>query len=125
MTDPIAGRITSRFGQRVHPVTHKKSFHNGIDIACRIGTPVKAPCNGEISDISVHPTGGLSLIMLSEDFRFGFAHLSDYIPLKGQKVTEGEIIAYSGDTGKTTGPHLHFTVTKKGTLLDPLTIFFK
>ena len=61
--------------------------------------------------------------MRSGKLRFGFAHLSSYASRKGEKVKEGDIIGYTGISGKATGPHLHFTVTENGQLKDPATMF--
>ncbi len=125
MTNPVAGKITGRYGVRKHPVTGTIQFHNGVDIACPVGTPIMAPLDGEITELWNHSTGGKSLAMKSGNTRFGFAHLSSYSSAIGQKVKEGEIIAYSGNSGRVTGPHLHFTVTDNGRLKDPLNMFFQ
>ena len=125
MTNPVNGRITGHFGNRVHPITGRKQFHNGIDIACPTGTPILAPLDGEITELWDHASGGKSLAMRSGKLRFGFAHLSSYASRKGEKVKEGGIIGYTGNSGKATGPHLHFTVTENGQLKDPMSMFDK
>lgn len=110
----IQGNITSPFGDRIHPVTRTKTFHNGIDIACPIGTEILSPLTGEIKDTYDHPAGGKTLIIGDNDTRIGFCHLSRiYFPV-GTKITKGSIIALSGNTGKSTGPHCHFTVKTGG-----------
>ncbi|MDA3943727.1 MAG: M23 family metallopeptidase [Bacteroidetes bacterium] len=118
---PCAGRISSKFGSRLHPITKSKSFHNGVDIACYLGTPIFAPATGTITEAWTHHSGGHSLVMVSliENVRFGFAHLDSYNVKKSDKVSKGDIIAYSGNSGKSTGPHLHFTVKKNGQWVDP------
>lgn len=122
--NPVKGRITSHFGQRRHPVTGALAFHNGVDIACKVGTPIVAPDYGTITEIWTHDRGGKSLAMLSfKGVRYGFAHLSAWKAEPGQVVVEGQVIALSGNTGKTTGPHLHFTVKIKGGFVDPLRYF--
>ncbi len=121
---PVNGKITSNFGKRKHPVSGKISNHNGVDIACPVGTPIKAPVDGVIIDIWEDEKGGKSLAMISYDgIRFGFAHLSKHNVSELDEVTEGQIIAYSGNTGQATGPHLHFTVQRNGIYLDPLEYF--
>lgn len=122
--NPLNGKITSRFGKRKHPVTGMYSFHNGIDIACKIGTRIVAPDNGVISEIWDHVLGGKCIAMVSsKGTRFGFAHLSERTVVKGQTVVEGQEIARSGNTGRTTGPHLHFTVKINGNWTNPTNIF--
>jgi len=121
---PVSGRITSHFGKRRHPVTGIYSFHNGVDIACRQGTPIVAPDYGTITEVWDHALGGKCLAMVSlKDIRYGFAHLSERSVQKGQSVVEGQQIALSGNTGRSTGPHLHFTVRIKGIWENPLKYF--
>jgi len=121
---PIDGRITSRFGKRKHPITGSVSFHNGVDIACRLGTVIVAPDYGTITEEWDHPLGGKCLAMVSvKGIRYGFAHLSARSVEKGQPVVEGEQIALSGNTGRSTAPHVHFTVQVKGAWVDPLKYF--
>jgi murein DD-endopeptidase MepM/ murein hydrolase activator NlpD len=122
--NPLTGRVTSKFGNRPHPITKKTSFHNGVDIAAVIGTKVVAPAAGTITEAWEHDRGGYCMAMLDDKgVRFGFAHLNDFIAKKGQKVKAGEVIALSGNTGASTGPHLHFTVKVNGQWVDPLTYF--
>lgn len=124
MTTPLTAPITSRFGKRKHPITGKLSFHNGVDIACPIGTPIVAPENCLVTESWDHPLGGKCLALLSSDgTRYGFAHLHRRLVRKDQTVPEGQPIALSGNTGRTTGPHLHFTVKILGTWQDPLKHF--
>lgn len=122
--NPCKGRISSKFGNRVHPVSKKTSFHNGVDIAVIVGTPVLAPADGIITEVWNHEKGGKSLAMVSKSgVRFGFAHLSYQLGTKGQKVKSGELIARTGNTGASTGPHLHFTVKINGAWQDPMLHF--
>ncbi|MDR2130557.1 MAG: M23 family metallopeptidase [Odoribacteraceae bacterium] len=110
----VEGKITSPFGDRIHPLTGLKMFHNGIDIACPVETPVHSPVDGEIKLVYTHDTGGLTVILGDARCRFGFCHLS-LAPLPaGTKVKKGDIIALSGKTGRVTGPHLHYTVQVEG-----------
>lgn len=122
--NPCAGRISSKFGTRTHPVTKKKSFHNGVDISVPVGTKIAAPADGIITEYWEHTKGGKCLAMETEDgVRFGFAHLNKRLVVKDTKVTAGEHIAESGNTGASTGPHLHFTVKENDTWIDPLKYF--
>lgn len=120
-TAPCTGRISSKFGNRIHPITRIKTFHNGIDIAVPSGTPVIAPADGKITESWNHDRGGICLAMVTADgVRFGFAHLSKRLVVVGTKVKAGEVIALSGNTGASTGPHLHFTIKINGSWVDPM-----
>ncbi len=122
---PVPGKITSPFGLRKHPITGRDSFHNGIDIACKVGTPVVAPDYGMVTEVWSHEQGGLCLAIENLDgVRFGFAHLSKRLVKKDQPVLKGQVIALSGNTGRSTGPHLHFTVKKLGVWVDPTLDFY-
>lgn len=121
---PVEGhtRITSPFGERVHPITGERGHHNGIDIACPEGTPLRSPFPGIVRAVWIDERfgGGLSLSVESESgvLRLGFAHLSNTIVARGMRVDRGELIAYTGGTpgtrhaGSSTGPHLHMTLRR-------------
>lgn len=115
------GRISSHFGSRRNPLTGKRSFHNGVDVALPIGTPVRAPGDGVVSMVTTHPSGGLSLAILHQKrARTGYAHLCSVCVSEGDTVRAGQVIAYSGNSGKTTGPHLHLTLQSPiGKWIDP------
>ena len=117
---PVAGRITSKFGFRLDPFTNKRAFHAGLDIAAPVGTPVKASAGGTV--IFTGNLNGYGNVVIIQD-EFGrkelYAHLHDMLVAKGQQVARGSVVATVGDTGKSTGPHLHFEVrTPKGPV-DP------
>lgn len=117
---PVPGKITQAFGPRKHPVTGEPDNHNGIDLAAPIGTPVLAPAAGRVKSIYSNTAGGKQLIVEHNGFTTGYAHLSAYSVTVGQTVAAGQVIAKSGNTGNTTGPHLHFTLRDgKGLLTDP------
>lgn len=111
---PVPGhtRITSPFGPRVHPVTGATgSFHNGIDIAAPTGTVVVAPLDGRVMQVYETAAGGKQLIILhAHGLRTGYAHLSAWSVKVGDIVQRGQEVARVGNTGASTGPHLHFTV---------------
>ena len=125
MIPPIKGKVTSKFGYRVHPVTKiKGSFHNGVDIAAPVGTIVVAPEDGRITEVWDNATGGKCIAMCSMDGkRYGFAHLNRQIAKLNQFVVAGEVIAESGNTGASTGPHVHFTVKINGSWVNPENYF--
>ncbi len=112
----IEGVVTSPFGGRRHPIEGIYKVHQGIDIAAPKGTAVYSPCVGVVSSIYRHKSGGLTMIIRSEDglMRFGFCHLQSCALEVGSKVSVGELIARSGNSGRSTGPHLHFSVKSGG-----------
>lgn len=122
MKYPIKGKITSKYGYRIHPVTGVKStFHNGIDLAAPIGTAVLSPASGTVINRYSNATGGNQLIIKHDnDFQSGYAHLKQALVNIGDKVKEGQKVAESGNTGASTGPHLHFTLRKNGELVNPI-----
>lgn len=120
---PFTGdfKVTSPFGDRIHPVTGVKTFHNGIDVATPLGTNLYAVSSGVVADVYENPTGGKQMIIdYDNGFRFGFAHLDKQLISKGTRVEKGDLLAQTGNTGKTTGAHLHWTVRKNGKLVNPL-----
>ena len=115
----------SPYGPRVHPITGKRKFHHGIDVALPVGTPLTAPADGVVVKKGNGPSGGVTLILKHEDNRHTvYYHLQKPSHfLKGTRVERGELIAYSGNTGASTGPHLHFEVRKSarwGDTVDPV-----
>ncbi len=121
---PVKGRISSPFGNRIHPVTKSPSFHNGIDIAAPSGTPILSPESGRVINRYENATGGKQLIIEhSNGYVTGYAHLSDYAVKSGDNVKKGQLIGYVGTTGRVTGAHLHLTLKKQGVYLNPENYF--
>jgi len=112
---PVLGtRITSRIGKRMG------RDHTGIDIAAQTGTVVIAAMDGEIENLGYQGAYGLSITIMHEnDYSTKYAHLSVVLIKKGEKVKKGQIIGYSGSTGYSTGPHLHFEVRYGNIVLNP------
>lgn len=123
--NPITGPITSPFGQRTAPTTGASTYHNGVDIAAPIGTTVHAPWDGTVANTYANSKGGNQLIIQHPNgYRTGYAHLTRALVSPGQTVAQGDPIALTGNTGITTGPHLHFTLTNpNGNKIDPTTLF--
>lgn len=118
-------RITSRFGRRVHPVLGNVRMHQGVDYGAPIGTPVQAVADGVITYADWRGSfGKLVTIRHSGGFETLYAHLSvinrDIKP--GRRVSRGHVFGKTGNTGRTTGPHLHFEMKKNGRHVDPLTV---
>lgn len=122
MIPPVNARISSAFGSRTHPVTGESgTFHNGVDYAVPVGTDVASPYDGEVIQRYVNDIGGLQLIVRhTNGYRSGFAHLSDTLVDAGDTVQKGQVIAHTGQTGRVTGPHLHYTMRgPEGDYVDP------
>ncbi|MDR0606388.1 MAG: M23 family metallopeptidase [Bacteroidales bacterium] len=111
-TVPLKGKVTSKFGKRIAPTSGASTEHNGVDIAATVGTKIVCPLDGVVSDINTHKTGGKQLIIKHVNgYKTGYAHLSGYNVVVGEKVKQNQVIAFVGNTGVSTGAHLHFTVT--------------
>ena len=124
MRTPINGaRLTSGFGNRRHPVLGYTKMHTGVDFGAPIGTPVLAAGDGVISRASVMGGYG-NVVDLDHDTTWStrYGHLSRFAPglRPGDRVTQGQVIAYSGNTGRSTGPHLHFEVRRMGQPINPM-----
>ncbi len=118
---PVNGWITSRFGYRKSPFTGKRSFHSGLDISNRPGTKIISTADGKVTYAAEKMYFG-NLIIL--DHGYGkvtkYAHNKKILVKKGQKVKRGDVIALMGNTGKSTGPHLHYEVRINGAPVNPL-----
>lgn len=114
--------ITGNFGWRTHPILKRQEFHTGIDLRADIGTPVYAPANGVV-EFSGYNTGGYGyMVVLLHNFGFKtvFAHLKQQEVVKaGDFVNKGQLIGYTGNTGQSTGPHLHYEVRFINKALEP------
>lgn len=118
---PVRGYISSGFGWRIHPITGKREFHYGIDIAAPLGTPVKATANGMVICTGrTRISGNYIVIQHGYGFTTVYAHLKKYIVKIGQKVKKGEVIGYIGSTGFSTGPHLFYGISKNKRWVNPL-----
>ncbi|MGO9481302.1 MAG: M23 family metallopeptidase [Candidatus Kryptoniota bacterium] len=124
--DPIRGGvITDGFGMRFHPILKIRIMHEGIDVVADYGTPVYATGDGTISYVGQRGGYGTAIEI---DHGFGYStvygHLSKPLVVEGQKVKRGQVIALSGNSGLSTGPHLHYEVIKNGVHVDPTAYFF-
>lgn len=112
--------VTSPFGERVHPITHERKFHHGIDLRVDIGNPVVSTAIGRVSFAGVK--GGYGNVVIV-DHMYGFqtvyAHLNKILVKEGEIVGKGKIIAEGGSSGHSTGPHLHYEVRYNGTPIQP------
>lgn len=112
--------VSSRFGWRNHPITHRRSFHDGVDLSCGSGTPIHAAANGRIVHAGWYGPYGIAVIV---DHGSGwstlYGHCSSLACGAGQSVSAGQVIGYVGSTGWSTGPHLHYSVRKYGKPVSP------
>ena len=119
--NPVVGPVTSLFGQRVNPVTQAAEFHNGIDIAVPIGTPVLAVRHATVFHVGDNHLNGKYLrLRCDAGYEIVFAHLNEILVSLDERVEQGQKIAYSGNTGQSTGPHLHYGLFRNGQMVDPL-----
>ncbi|NCG20429.1 MAG: peptidoglycan DD-metalloendopeptidase family protein [Rhodobacterales bacterium] len=114
-------RVTSKFGHRIHPTLKTKKFHNGVDLAAPIGTPISSAQKGTVSVVGEDKRSGKYVVIEhGNGLRTSYCHLSETKVLRGQQVSRGELVALSGNTGRSTGPHLHWTLKIAGKAMDPL-----
>ncbi|MFP4522516.1 MAG: peptidoglycan DD-metalloendopeptidase family protein [Fibrobacterota bacterium] len=117
---PTTGVITSEFGYRLDPFSSRMCFHAGIDYGNKTGTPVYASANGYVKFAGEKGAyGKLVVIEHGTGIETFYAHLDKYICEPGSRVKRRELIGYSGETGKATGPHLHYEIRKNGYAVDP------
>jgi len=123
---PVKGWLTSDFGYRRSPFTLASDFHPGIDVAAAYGTPVVAPADGVVTFAGVK--GGYGNLVVI-DHGFGvvtkFGHTSQLLVKEGDKIKRGMKIALVGNTGHSTGPHLHYEVHADGVPVDPMKYLMK
>ncbi|WP_456324431.1 peptidoglycan DD-metalloendopeptidase family protein [Desulfonauticus submarinus] len=118
---PTQGWISSGFGYRISPFTGQREFHKGLDISGPVGTPIIAPADGVVVFCGVNGGYGLSLLIdHGNGISTRYAHLQKAVVKKGERVKRGEIIAYMGNSGRSTGPHLHYEVRINGVPVNPL-----
>ncbi len=117
---PTFGVISSGYGLRVHPILNELLFHQGLDIANEVGTPIYATADGVVRHVGYDPTYGKRIyITHSDGYETQYAHLYSYKVQEGDVVRKGQIIALMGDSGMSTGPHLHYEVIINGYKTDP------
>jgi len=117
-------RISSLYGKRTHPISRQRTRHKGIDLVCRIGDPIIAPADGVIETVRPSKKGFGNFLTVRHGFGFmtSYAHLSRFKARSGEFVRKGEVIATCGNSGYSTGPHLHYEVRFAGRLLNPKTL---
>jgi murein DD-endopeptidase MepM/ murein hydrolase activator NlpD len=119
---PTNGRITSAFGYRFHPIIQENTFHEGIDLANKVGTPVYATADGTVEYVGARDNYGKIIILKHTEYACEtiYAHLHQASVNKNQVVNRGDLIGYMGNSGRSTGPHLHYEVRTQNRCVNPL-----
>ena len=115
-------RITSRYGQRFHPVLRRRKKHNGVDYGASRGTPFWAVADGVIKEARYSASAGNMIVLRhANGFETEYFHAQRFAKglRAGQKVKQRQVIGYVGNTGRSTGPHLHFGMRRRGSYVDP------
>ena len=123
---PAYGRFSDRYGYRIHPIYHRRMFHNGFDIAGNKGDPIYATADGEV--VKVAYSRGLGrYIKIKHGYGYStvYGHLNKALVRRGDKVKKGQIIAEMGRSGIATGTHLHYEVHYYGRSRNPFPYFYK
>ena len=123
---PVRGWLSSYFGKRIDPFTQAEKFHEGLDIANNVGLPIKVTANGVV--IFSGERGGYgNVIIVKHNYSLEtrYAHLQSSVVSVGQRVKKGELIGYLGNSGRSSGPHLHYEVRKNGIPVNPMNYILK
>ena len=119
-------RVASGFGYRIDPLYKDSRLHAGLDFSAPTGTPIYATADGEVQIAGFNTDGYGNKVVINHVYGFQtlYAHMVRVIARVGQSIKRGEVIGYVGSTGKSTGPHLHYEVIKRGTKVDPVYYFY-
>jgi len=117
---PVRGRLTSGYGYRQHPMGGQSKFHCGIDIAAPVGRTIFAAMDGKVTFTGRRGSLGLAVLILHDNgYSTVYGHAASILVRSGQQVRQGDPIALVGNTGMSTGPHLHFEIRKSGRAINP------
>lgn len=117
---PVKGWVTSHFGYRHSPFGGDREFHKGIDIAAKAGNPITAPADGiVVENVNRADMGNYAVIRHKNGISTGYAHMLRSAVYKGKSVKKGEVIGYVGNSGRSTGSHLHYSVMLNGVHVNP------
>ena len=124
MKTPVNGaRLSSVFGMRLHPVLGYSAMHRGVDFAAPIGAPILAAGDGTVERAGPFSTyGNYVKIRHANGYETAYAHMSRVAVFTGARVRQGQIIGYVGESGRATGPHLHYEVLKHGDQINPMSL---
>jgi murein DD-endopeptidase MepM/ murein hydrolase activator NlpD len=117
---PVEGRVASSFGEREDPINGEGAFHSGVDIDAPYGTPVRAAGDGDVTGADMGAGYGRAVVLNhGHDLLTLYGHLSAIAVVPGQHVSRGQIIGYVGQSGRATGPHLHYEVRVHNVPVNP------
>jgi murein DD-endopeptidase MepM/ murein hydrolase activator NlpD len=117
---PLDGRVTSSFGERQDPINGEGAFHSGIDISAAYGSPVRATADAEVASAEMANGYGREIVLNhGHDVETVYGHLSAIAVIQGQHVSRGQVIGYVGQSGRATGPHLHYEVRVHNVPVNP------
>ena len=119
-------RLASGFGHRIHPIYKTYMMHAGIDFTAPIGTEIYATGNGVVAKTEYNGRGYGNNVVIQHGYGYStlYGHMSRFAVRPGQRVKRGDVIGYVGNTGSSTGPHVHYEVIKNGKKIDPINFFF-
>ncbi|MFX0557182.1 M23 family metallopeptidase [Maribacter sp. CXY002] len=117
--------LSSAYGLRQHPIRESKTLHNGVDLATVQGTPIFSSAAGTVIQVGYEPKGYGYFVHIKHSFGFEtlYGHLSEVVLKASTEIRSQQLIGYSGNTGFSTGPHLHYEVIKNGKAIDPIPSF--
>ncbi|HKR04416.1 MAG TPA: M23 family metallopeptidase [Bacteroidia bacterium] len=120
------GRIASGFGYRIHPIYKTSIMHTGQDFTAPVGTEIYATGNGVVEKVEYYGRGYGNNVIIRHGYGYEtlYGHMSKINVRQGQKINRGDIIGFVGNTGTSTGPHLHYEVIKNGNKLNPVNFFY-
>jgi murein DD-endopeptidase MepM/ murein hydrolase activator NlpD len=117
---PVMGHITDGFGERLDPFSGEGAFHTGVDVASDYGAPVHATADGVVTIVENHAGYGRLVVV---DHGFGittwYAHLSSFSAIPGTRIKRGAVVGYTGISGRSTGPHVHYEVRVNNAPVNP------
>jgi murein DD-endopeptidase MepM/ murein hydrolase activator NlpD len=115
-------RISSHFGMRFHPIRKVNKMHFGMDVSANVGTPVYATATGTVNIANHHQAGYGTMVKLNHRYGFQtiYGHLKTFVCKRGELIKRGQLIGYVGNTGLSTGPHLHYEIVKNNLRINPI-----
>jgi murein DD-endopeptidase MepM/ murein hydrolase activator NlpD len=117
---PIRGEVNSEFGSRLSPWSSTPEFHSGIDIGAAPGTPIRAPAAGVVAFAGTHPEYGLTVVIdHGQEIRSVYGHLSRIARRSGEPLERGAVLGFTGNSGRSSGPHLHYEILVHGRPVNP------